>query len=86
MLFVPGLDEPAAGVHHMFHLEVRGCVHGNQNEAVLQGQGGGVHEVQQDGKTIRVNFRVQADGTQVTLQGVREYGVKKSTIKIKKML
>ena len=70
----------------MFHLEVRGCVHGNQNEAVLQGQGGGVHEVQQDGKTIRVNFRVQADGTQVTLQGVREYGVKKSTIKIKKML
>lgn len=55
---VPGLDEPVAGVSHMFHLQVDGCVHGGQDQTVLNVQTGCVHEVQQNGETFGVHFGV----------------------------
>jgi len=55
---LPGLDEPVAGVGHMFHLEVDGCVHRVQDQTVLNIQTGRVHEVQQDGETLGVHFGV----------------------------
>lgn len=47
--FLPGLNEPVAGVDHMLHLEVDGCVHDGQNQTVFKVKIGCVHEVQQDG-------------------------------------
>lgn len=55
---LPGLDESMAGVGHMFHLQVDGCVHGGQDQTVLKVQTGCVHKVQQDGKTLGVHFGV----------------------------
>lgn len=76
---LPGSDEPATRVNHVVHLEVRCRVHGGQDQALLQSQAGGVHELQEDGKALRVHFGVQADGTEGALLRVREYGVEEAT-------
>lgn len=63
----------------MFHLEVDGCVHGDQDQTVLEVQTGCVHKVQQDGETLGVHFGVQADGTEVCVLGVHEHRIKETT-------
>lgn len=55
---LPGLDKPLAGVDHMFHLKVDGCVHDGQDQVVLKVKIRCVHEVQQDGQTLRIYFGV----------------------------
>lgn len=58
MFPLPGLDEPLAGVDHMFHLKVDGCVHDGQDQVVLKVKIRCVHEVQQDGQTLWIYFGV----------------------------
>lgn len=55
---LPGLDEPLAGVDHVLHLKVDGRVHDGQDQVVLKVEIRRVHEVQQDGQTLRVYFGV----------------------------
>ena len=58
MFPLPGIDEPLAGVNHMFHLKVDSCVHDGQHQLVLEVKIRCVHEVQQDRQTLRIYFGV----------------------------
>ena len=70
-----------AGVDNMVHLQVDGGVHDGDDQALLQCETRGVHELQQNGKALGVHLRVQADGVQVAFERVREDGVKQPTLK-----
>lgn len=75
----PRLDKPSAGVNHVLHLQVECCGHHGHDIVLPQVQAGGVHEVQEDAKPLRVNFRVQVDDIQVALELVSEDAVEEAT-------
>lgn len=75
----PRLDKPSAGVNHVLHLQVECCGHHSHDVVLPQVQAGGVHEVQEDAKPLRVYFRVQVDDIQVAFELVSEDAVEEAT-------
>lgn len=76
---LPGLDEPVAGVRHVLHLEEDSGVQGSQNQTVVKVQAGCVHEVQQEGETLRVHLVVQVNGAEVAVLRSHEHRIEVST-------
>lgn len=64
----------------MVHLQVDGSVHNGHDQTLPESQPGGVHELQQDGKALRVHLGVQADGVEVALVRVGEDGVEEPAV------
>lgn len=63
----------------MLHLQVQRCGHHGHDIVLPQVQAGRIHEVQEDAKPLRVNFRVQVDDIQVALELVSEDAVEEAT-------
>lgn len=72
-----------AGVDNVVHLQVDGRVHDRHDQTLLQRETRSVHELQQDGKALRVHLRVQTDGVEAALVGVGEDGVEQPTVTTK---
>lgn len=74
----PRLDKPSAGINHVLHLQVQRRGHHGHDIILSQVQAGRIHEVQEDAKPLRVNFRVQVDDIQVALELVSEDAVEEA--------
>lgn len=67
----------------MVHLQIDGRVHDRHDQTLLQRETRSVHELQQDGKALRVYLRVQTDGVEAAFVGVGEDGVEQPTVTTK---
>lgn len=72
-----------AGVDHVVHLQIDGRVHDGHDQTLLQRETRSVHELQQDGKALRVYLRVQTDGVEAAFVGVGEDGVEQPAVTMK---